>query len=289
MSSFEDWLNEEFKVQGFRIEEASLLSETGFDYWHSTILDKNTLPISGGFSSTRMQARKIAIAEFLERKTFREISSQSEDARKKWGFDIIPTACGFAAGFDKINTTLRALSEACERWVMSKWIDEGFLIEEIPANEIKLDPASQFFAKQFVEVKYYKKKITVFFQGKLIEIEVAQTMALTENGVFPGSSAQVNDGTIWQHSLLESYRHLLLVKNNTVGRDCFPGNKIIFFSANKDTALSQITRANKKEWPIPEIIFERVESKHHAECFVARIILKGWKSWHLGPIDRFLY
>jgi hypothetical protein len=289
MSSFEEWLNQEFKERGFRIEEATLLPEVGLDYWHSTILDKSNFPISGGFASTKTQARKIAISEFLERKAFYEASSLSEDERKRWGLNVIPTACGFAAGFDKINTVLRALSEACERWVMSKWIDDGFYIEEIPACEIVLDPISHFFAKQFVEVKYYKKSVEVFFQGKFVKIEVAQTMGLTEHGIFPGSSAQINDGSIWQHSLLESYRHLLVVKNNTVGNDKFPGNKVLFFSNNKDIALLQIAKADKKEWPMPEVILEKVESKHHAECFIARIVLKGWKSWHLGPIERFLY
>ena len=62
MSSFEDWLNQEFKERGFRIEEATLLPEIGLDYWHSTILDKSTYPISGGFASSRMQARKIAMS-----------------------------------------------------------------------------------------------------------------------------------------------------------------------------------------------------------------------------------
>lgn len=287
--TFDEWLNDEFKKQGLRLEEACLLPEVGLDYWHSTILDRNVFPISGGFASNKIQSRKIAIAEYLERKAFREIAAQTEDDRKKWGLNVIPTACGFAAGFDKTNTVMRALSEACERWVMSKWIDDEYYIEEIPANQIQLDSISQFFSKQFKEVKYYKKNITIFFQGKFVEIEVAQTMGLTENGIFPGSSAQLNDGTIWQHSLLESYRHLLAVRNNSVGNDKFPGNKVVFFASNKHLALTKISQANKKEWPLPEIIFERVESMHHHECFIARIIFKNWKSWHLGPIERFLY
>lgn len=288
MNSFELWLDQQFQEKGFRIEEASLLADHSLDYWHSTILDRDTFPVAGGFASDRMQARKIAIAEFLERKTFREIS-QSDDEKKKWGLDLIPTACGFAAGFDRTNTILRALFEACERWVMSKWIDDGFYIEEIPSDKINLDPVSQFFAKKFIEVKFYKKKINVFFHGKIIEVEVAQTMGFTKEGIFPGSSAQVNDGSIWQHSLLESYRHLLAIQNNTVGFDKFPGDKALFFSKNKDIAISQIKNANQEKWPIPEVIFERIESKHHEQCYVGRVILKGWRSWHEGPLERFLY
>lgn len=289
MNSLVNWFNNEFNINGCRIEEASLFPEIGIDYWHSTVLDKRNLPIAGGFASDKMHARKISFAEYLERKAFYTISSQPENVRKSWGLNIIPTACGFAAGFDQMNTILRALSEACERWVMSKWIDEGFFIEEIPKDQIRLDPVSTFFADQFVEVKYYRKIITVFFHGKFINIEIAQTMGITKDGIFPGSSAQINDGSIWQHSLLESYRHLLIVKNNTVGNDHFPANKVIYFSKNKDVAFAQIDKASKKTWPTPEVIFKKIESIHHEECFIARVIIGGWTSWHEGPITRFLY
>lgn len=291
MGKFEEWLTQEFQQQKIRLEEANLFPEIGLDYWHSTVVSSHNIPISGGFGFDRHYARKIALAEYLERMSVVEITNTiSEHA--KWGADLIPTACGFAAGFDKNNTILRALGEACERWVLSNWIDNQLFIEELSANEINLDPAAIFFSNQFSQVRYFKKKLKIFFQGMLVDVTVAQTTAFTEDGAFPGSSVQVinnDDKFLWQHSLLESYRHLLAIKNNPAGHDKFPANKVMFFSKNKEIAIEQIKSAKNKNWPLPETILERVESRFDNEAFIARIILRGWKSWHEGPIERFLY
>lgn len=269
-----------------KIEEALIYKTSNFEYWHSTVIDKFEIPISGGFSSDRMTARKIAISELIEKLEFDKLKLS---INSEWGLDLIPTACGFAAGFNLQNTIQRSINEAVERWVMSKWIDDGYYIEKIPKNRIQnLDPASEFFVSQFDEVLFFKKEVMLQVNDQFQKITVGQTMGITEFGIFPGSSAQFNNGQVWQHALLESYRHFLGVQNNP-DFSTFPGNKVLFFAKNKQIALNQINKATKESWPVPEIILHQHQSFESDSYFLARTIINGWSSWNSGPIERFLY
>jgi hypothetical protein len=288
----EKYLFELIKSEGATLEEAQVFGDAGIEYWHSSVLNSNRSPISGGFSEDRMQARKIAVAEFLERKAFRNLSESDVATQAAWGLNLIPTACGFAAGFDRENTVLRSIKEATERWVMSKWIDEQCQIEEIPFSDLKteLDSISLFFVSQFEKVLFFKKTVVVPVNNQFLQITVAQTMGLTELGIFPGSSAQyTTSGNVWQHALLESFRHLLAVRNNPDRGPRFPDEKVKYFANNKTLALNQIYSAKNIDWPSPQICIHKEESQMNGFYFIARTIMSGWDSWHLGPLDRFLY
>ncbi len=276
--------------EGFSIEE-TIMSGTQEEFWHSTIIDATGVPFSGGFGKEKMAARKIAVSEFLERRKFFEISDQYHETKKDlWGLSIIPTACGFAAGFNRDNTVLRSIHEAIERWVMSKWIDDHFIIPEVPqSGSADLDQVSLFLIGQFDKVMFFRKDILVPFGDKVFRVDVAQTMGISGEGIFPGSSAQYTGGNIWQHALIESYRHLLAVRNNPDRGEVFPENKVRYFAKNADKALAQISRAKQSEWPVPSAVFHRVEAFDGGDYFVARTIFDGWLPWTLGPIDRFLY
>jgi hypothetical protein len=273
------------------LEESTLLNKSGSSYWHSTILNKSRTPLSGGFADDRMQARKIAVAEFLEREAFQKIFLSDESTRQAWGIDIINTACGFAAGFNLANTINRSINESVERWVMSKWIDDNLEIEELSFDSIKtiLDPASLFFISYFEKVMFFKKTVVLFINSKPVKISVAQTMGLTSHGIYPGSSAQISGNNIWHHALLESFRHFLFVKNNPASKNNFPDNKIRFFSMNKDIAIKQICGKKQSAWPIPQITLHNSKSYLEEKYFIARTIIAGWKPWNEGPIERFLY
>lgn len=147
---------------------------------------------------------------------------------------------------------------------------------------------SQYFVEQFDEVRFFKKDVAVPVGSGFIKVEVGQTMALLGDGIFPGSSAQYTDGSLWQHSLLESYRHLLAVRNNP-RTEKFPGNKVRYFAENAKVALKQIEAAQRADWPLPTICLHRCQSYLDGQYFVARTIIGGWRSWHEGPIERFLY
>jgi ribosomal protein S12 methylthiotransferase accessory factor YcaO len=273
------------------LQESTVDVKSAYEFWHSVVLDNSQNPISGGFGNNKMAARKIAIAEYLERHFFRNLLNSSKEIQTEWGLDIIPTACGFAAGFNSENTVLRSVNEAIERWVMSKWIDDNFALEEVGLEFIKpkLDPAALFFIEQFDEVLFFKKKVIVMIQDNPMQVTVAKTMGLTSTGIFPGSSAQISCGNIWNHALLESFRHLLAVRNNPVRKNVFPDNKVRFFAENKNIGLKQIKAASNRNWPLPQITFHNSESLLGGQYFIARTIISGWKTWSDGPIERFLF
>lgn len=273
----------------YRIEESLFFSAKNCEFWHSTLLDNNNLPVSAGFGPSISDARKIAIAEYLERSFYHECANTNVKKNIEWGIDIIPTACGFAAGFNLANTIHRSIAEATERWVMSKWIDDGFYLQQrnISSLENELDEASVFLISQFDKVLFFEKEVLVSLNELNFKIKVVQTMGLKDGGIFPGSSAQIGKN-IWQHAMLESYRHLLLYKNNSFV-DRFPENKIRYFAKNAQVAFAAIDNAKKLEWPNPKIVFHKNTSIDKDNYFIARTIIEGWKSWHLGPLERFLY
>lgn len=269
------------------LEESEILTGTGNSYWHSSFLDTNGFPISGGFGPSKNVARQIATAEYLERKFYRTVRSQP-DLSKKWGCEIIPTACGFAVGFDKANTLRRSIYEAAERWVMSQWIDSGRYIERIECNS-ELDEASTFFKSHFEETWFFKKNVRLHIDNRVFEFDVVQTLGFLNGGVFPGSSAQSINGNLWQHALLESFRHLQAFNNNPPISKHFAYDRLMFFGKNARVAIDQIEAATNRSWPTPKIRFHFSEFQNEKAFYVSRTIFDGWNSWHSGPISRFVY
>lgn len=276
------------KSNNLSIQESKVLPGEIEPYWHSSILDSTGFPVGGGYSKDRMTARKIALAEYVERTT---VKKYQDEVGTDWGFEFINSACGFAVGFDEAKTKYRSLKEGIERWVMSLWIDEGYQIDEVNFAEIKhkLSPASIYFLNNFDDIKFYYKKINVFIGGHLLEISVAQTMGLKDKGIYPGSSTQYSNGCVWEHALLESFRHLRGTQNNPLDLTMFPDNKVYYFSTHADVALKQISAATKKSWPNPKVKFHKTKKIDELDAYLSRTIIDGWRCWSEGEIERFLY
>lgn len=288
-----DFIEKIFFENKLRLMESNLKSNIGEEYWHVVVLEKNDRPISGGFHKSKKNARKIAFAEFLERDFYRKIH-QNKKMIKEWGIDLISTGCGFAAGFEKDNTIKRSLNEAIERWVMSQWVDNSYHIEQIQYDEIQceLTAASKYFISFFKDVMFFKKDILIEIGGAFHKITVVKTMGISEVGIFPGSSSHGNgnQSLLWEHAILESFRHYLAVKNNSTNRNfLFPENKVHYFSKNKDKGIKAIKDATNKHWPTPKIKFFNTFSEKNNNYFISRFIVDGWRSWNEGPIDRFLF
>lgn len=279
------------RENGYKVQEFSIPGLDSMDTYHSCVVDKLGAPMSGGFGRDRGTARKIAIAEFIERLEVLKIRSSGELVQKEWGLDQIPTACGFAVGFNLHNTIYRSIGEALERWVISQWIDNGLHIAELirPEIEAELDDSSRILIAQFEEVRYFSKSVLVAVNDKLQEFRVTQTMAYFDGGIFPGSAVRKVNGSPWQHAILESYRNLLAFQNNSGPVDSFPANKVHFFARNRRIADQQIANAQKMSWPTPTISLHLNESRFGGEAFLARTIVDGWKPWNQGPLERFLY
>lgn len=280
-----------FVSESLKLLESQLCPDKGLMNWSAVITDHWGLPISGGFGQTKSEARSIAVSELLERFTFRQLISNNDESKATWGLDTHPTGCGFAGGYDLEGAISRSLNEAVERWAMSLWIDDHFSIEEIPVHAIErdLDDASLFLASNFDRVRYFKKDVRITIDNQVRTISVGQTMAYKGDGIFPGSSAQQTNGVLWQHALLESFRHLLAIKNNPFREIKFPYDKVLFFSQNSKIADQQIDCRKRDNWPTPMVRLRKFATTFNGQYFIARTIIDGWRSWHLGPVERFLY
>lgn len=282
--------NKLISEKSLNLEEFQLTPSPDLNYWHCLIKDESGFPISGGFGRNKLESRKIAISEYLERTSYYTIAKSGPGIRDSWGLNIIPTACGFAAGFNQYNTIVRSIGEAAERWVMSKWIDDKLFIPELDEKKMLhiLDPVSKWLCDQFDSIRFFKKQVQIYFGRHILLYNIGLTICYSRDGVFPGSSFQYSDNDIWQHALLESFRHLLFTRNSRPINH-FPYNKITYFSQNAELGTMQIEAAKGMRWPKPNIKFFRSEKYHNPNYFLVRTILDGWSAWNEGPLQRFLY
>ncbi|USN46702.1 MAG: hypothetical protein H6626_10855 [Pseudobdellovibrionaceae bacterium] len=272
-------INPDFK----EVHQSSIEYGTGETAWQVNIITENGMPISGGFGTNLEQARKVAAAEFLERSTVQRLKAD-ESLKKEWLLDVYPTACGFAAGFDKESTKLRSIMEGLERWVVSKWIDDNYHMNE--EDSPHLESLGQYFVSQFDDCRFFFKSLPVLIGDRIVVARVAVVVAFSESGAFPGYSAGLEGENVWTHALLEGMRHLLIARNSP-RVDRFPYNRIFYFSDHRQKVEAILSKNRREKWPTPQPLF------FHSETFdgfyMSRTIFKGWKSWHDGPIDRFLY
>lgn len=274
------------------IEEANIKGSDNEIYWHCTILNNKSIPIGSGFSNDRNLSRKIAVAEYLEDTQYQSICNSTEQEKENWGLNKISTGCGFAAGFEVKMTQLRSVAEAVEKWALSKWIDEGYVLKVNESASILSESAyaTKYFSDFFDKTSFFEKELIVPFENKLLTIYLGVAVSELNNGIFIGSSAGYQKKHIWQHSLLECFRNYQVSSQPIkVSEFYFPENKIRFFAQNRNIAIEQIQKANKLDWPMPKIILHRVQGFESDQYFLARTIIDGWKSWDEGPIERFLY
>ena len=277
-------INPQFK----EIHQTEIKYGDGRKAWQVTIVTQEGLSLSGGFGLDLDQARKIAAAEFLERSLVCKFK-QDEMQRKRWNLCTFPTACGFAAGFNRETTKLRSILEGLERWVLSQWIDHHWAMDPVTALPSPMPPSeglSDYFMGHFVETRFFKKSIPIALGDKWFMAHVGAVVCFTENGAFPGYSAHLKEEEIWPHALLEAFRHLLISKNSQ-SQERFPYNRIFHFAQNRALAEKTLCKMEPIKWPVPEIVF--FHDEEYDSFYLARTIFMGWRSWSEGPVDRFLY
>jgi len=275
------------KNDGCTIQEYDLINEIGTHFYHSAVINNQGIAISAGYGSSIHDSRKIAFSEYLERKYIAELKSTSYE-KSSWGFDLISTGCGFAFGYEKNKTELRSLSEAVERWVLSNCIDEKYKMEKVNYKNLNLGKITNWYLSQFEKVHFYFKEVLIHHQGSFIKFYALLCVAVSGKGVYQGSSARMHfNEDLFLHAIIESFRHLLIVRNNKV-INTFPENRIRFFANNADLALDQINSAYKTEWPLPSLKFQKTQIMNE-NCFLARTILHGWSCWNTSDLNRFLY
>jgi hypothetical protein len=258
--------------------------------WHSSALDKSGHAISSGTSSSREIAKRIAVSELFERSIINYLSTTEE--KEDYSLTDFPSSSGFAFGFEKYSTMYRSIAEACERWAWSKWIDNGFHLEDYYLNVDKLSHLSRFYYDHFDEVKCFYKKFEVDVNGKMIPLHFGVTVGIKEKGVFPGSRVASLNEDIFEHGLLEAYRHLKIFENSLKNQDYedIVSKRINFFGSNKEIALHQIFQSQKKaKWPIPKLRILKNIPLDTEEGFLWRSLCHDFIGWHEGTKERFVY
>ncbi len=263
--------------------------------WNAIAYFKSNFAISGGTHKTKEVAIRIAIAELLERAYFKKIIND-KDLASEFMFDRFPTTCGMACGFENDKTKLRAVAEGLERWVWSKWIDEGYLMDSMPFNELNLTPLSKELLARFEEGgQFYQKKFMFLNQ----EFYFSVFLGVTENGIFAGSRVALKEDELWEHALIEAYRNYsnyLISANEQPNvslsseiQKSIVAQRVFYFGSNKNEAIKQIKNATKKDWPIPQLDFIKEFNTGQEGVFIWRCILQDWMGWHLGDEKRFVY
>lgn len=264
------------------LQESYLGSEPLDGFWQVTALEKNGEPLGSGFAKNLSAARKIAVAEFIERQFVLDLRNSSE--AEKWRLDHHPTACGFAVGFDPLNTQIRSIAEALERWALSKWMDDGCYLEK-ERREVCSHEGVKVLG-EFDDCFVFKKEFFVNIGKICTSFHLCVLAATRGNGSFMGSAVRTNFSDALTHSLMEAYRHYIISKQDR-NFNIFPYNRILYFARNIGVAMGKIHSKKNNEWPHPILDFQR---SYRNELFcVSRTIFKDWMPWERGPIDRMLY
>jgi len=257
------------------------ISQFGGGFHASCMNEERQMPGSG-FSLVRETAKKKALAELNERLLVMQLhrTSQKED----WGLDFDDSCSGFAVGYNKTKTELRALAEGLERWTLSHWIDQGFEMAEIsiePSNQLRKDVSTYFET-----ISTYLKTVNVLMGNQLLRFNIAVILGWAESGVFAGYGTKLNRDEAIDHAHIEALRNLLIYRNQRQ-RDDFPYNRIWFFAQNATFARLELSRVRSKSWPIP--ILALLKTEYVNDLWLSRAIFEGWTPWQMGSENRFLY
>jgi hypothetical protein len=257
--------------------------------WHSTALSQAGEALGGGFGKDRGSARRIAVAEMVERAFVRDLheSPQATD----FHLDTHRSTCGFAAGFEDEPTMLRALCEAVERWSWSKWIDDHHTLAEI-ATCPSLSPVAEFFLSRFQRVRFFRRVLSLPVPGyRAFSLQFCVVLGYSDGGVFPGSRVCSTEEDPWEHAAIEAWRHRLIFlgkRDTHPSRDDLVNGRILFFGQNASTADEAIAFAKEKAWPEPLLLLlKRANVK--APFHLWRALCRDYKSWHLANEARFVY
>jgi hypothetical protein len=282
-------------------EQALIDPEGSLVGWRSYVLDKNLEPIGGGTSADRLTARRIAIAELIERSSVAQLLKNSAQ-RRNFKLDVIPTTSGFAAGFDRESTRFRSVCEGIERWAWSCWIDKNCLLPEISLPEFTL--LGRFHTKPFLELKAYQREIAIPIQlpnqvpfqipSQIPRVFVFSVLlGFTEQGVFAGSRVTTSQDDPWTHASIEAWRnhnnfHLThLNQTNPIGSDWLE-KRVLYFGKNKREAMEQIAKAKYASWPPLNFdISKGIEVFPGIHLW--RTLCRDFLAWHKGPDHRFVY
>ena len=261
--------------------------------WHSVLNGGGLKAYAGGTSQHREAARRICLAETLER--------MSVDLLYKEGvagleLESVPSTSGFACGFDLVPTQFRSLCEGLERWIWSKWVDDRFRIPEVSLSGVKLTRLATHFAKTFDNYKAFQIDLpAVQFNDEPILLRAGIILGFKDQGVFPGSRVTSVKDDLWEHALIESFRHFKIFENVMSGRlkdsrQSWYLDRVKYFGENASAVDEVIHKATGEPLPTPKIKLHRqIDPPLNAPYFLFRTLCEDFVPWHLGDRSRFVY
>ena len=269
-----------------RLEDAPIKSGDRTVGFHSILFREGGIPAGGGCGETIEKARRIAVAECIERALFFQLKASPSAA--EFLIPEYPTSCGFAAGFNDSKTRLRALFEAAERWHWSQWIDRGCRIDQVQVDPARLTDYSRYFLGCFDHVGFYRRE----FQFCEMALQIGIVLGIKGEGVFPGSRVAQAGEDLWSHGLVEAWRHLEIFRylsENTPANAPIVDRRILFFGKNKEVAFEQISAATKSEWAEPKLRLLKSWNPLGKKAFFWRAVCHDYIGWDKGDERRFVY
>lgn len=277
----------------FQIYKTPIIFEKKVVGYECSLVDDLGDTLSSGTNSDYNLSLRICLAEAIERGCAKKIANDPK-LTSEFLINNYPTTCGFAAGFEKNKTKLRAIAEGIERWAWSKWIDDLCGLDEIGFNNILVGKLEEKLFHQFDEYRLFKKQINFNISGEKLDLIFVVFIGFTPIGAFPGSRVYINQKNLnfdFNHSIVEASRILNNIKKskNIKNLDII-GKRAFYFGSNKAAAINAIERAQKNqiEWQMPQLqILKQYEFSKN--IFLFRCLMKDYIPWHLGDEKRFVY
>lgn len=263
--------------------------------WHSSVIINDGKAIGSGTAKDRDTARRIAVAESVERGFLLHCSSDDVKSRE-FMLNLINSSSGFAAGFNNTATGFRSMCESVERWAWSQWIDKSCFITQV--TPVISNALTQSLLSRFQSVQFYKTSLTVKLGDYLRPLQFGIILGFTDEGVFAGSRVTSPSDDPWEHAAIEVSRNLHLFSHlNSIDESEIQSltwfqRRILYFGKNRASALKQIPSISsvkpQTKWPMPVVVFQKNTSPFEG-VFVWRTLCSNFVPWHLGPDDRFVY
>lgn len=268
------------------IQESTIEVDKKEIAFQASVVLNNGYCLGSGFALDAYLARKIALFEAIERKIVLDnlFTSNSQNVL----LDEFPTSCGFATGDEISSTKMRAIAEAAERWLRSKWIDDGYILHQVNIASHDLNQVERWLAAHFDEVLYFSHRTEIDVEQVAHPVSSIIVVGLSDEGAFVGSKSVLGPKVQLLPALVEAWRHLVLSAQPDDPK--VPELGVIkHFSKNKTAALAQIAQANKTIWPKPTLrLLKQVDCKIDG-VFCFRALCNDFQGWHGPNIKRFVY
>lgn len=269
------------------IQESPIFYQSRLVGFHSTLVDEEGQALGSGTHAVRETSHKIAVFEAFERKIFNSMFRRAEPSLF---LNEYPSSCGFAVGDEPEDAEQRAKSEAVERWIRSKWIDDQYRLTPHKILPSELSPIAKSLLQSFDDYSGFYQTCALEGDPKGTNLfHNAIFVGFTKTGAFVGSRTSNDSHRIWDHAIIEAWRHLHIYRTQPRDSEKFEIQIIHFFGENKLVALEQLEKANRPGLPNPRLKLLSSVPTGVNGVYCARALCDDFKGWHHKEVDRFVY